>query len=198
MSKPKKTHANFEQGRAVAERETAAGWGGPATGASPLPLDQHHYRREYMGYGQLPQDARRQLARPGHELERLVVSVSPAQIVHTGTIQRRRGMAGKVDAYDGTPRIRAVHRFDYGLGPLVDRVADAGHEPLDTPVAHDYLHQPEGPRPDDLSKYVDAARHVPVPTGFGPGYPRLPRDHERSIFWTAGDDIIAAFDRAGL
>ena len=164
MSKPKRTRANFAQGKAVAERETADGWGGPNTSASPLPVDQHHTRRETVGYGQFPQDARRQLAMPGHQLERTVVNLSAPQLVH-GATTRPRGMPGKRDAADGTPRatgrIKAVIRHDYGLGSAVSRPADLGADPIDTPVAHDYLHQSSGPRPDVLSKYVDCRRHLP-------------------------------------
>lgn len=156
--------ANRLQGSSVAERETAAEWGGPNTSASPLPLDQHHTRRQYMGYGQLPQDARRQLAVPGDELERIVTNVSACQLVHGAT---RRGMPGKATYPGSGPqgKIRAVHRF--GLEPAVHRVADAGHDPGSDQVNVDYLREPQGPRPDVLAKYVDAARHVPEPTGCG-------------------------------
>ena len=194
MSKPKQTRGNFQQGKATAERETADGWGGPDTSASPLPLDQHHTRRETVGYGEFPPDVRRQPALAGSELARIVTDVSPAQLIHGAT----RGMPGKRDFADGTGRpsgrIKAVIHHDYGLGSLVTRTADEGHDPLSTPIAHDYRRAPKGPRPDQLSKYVDAARHIPVPTGWGSGYPR---EHEQSAFVTAGDEIIATFEKAG-
>ena len=62
MTKKTKSAANFRQGQAVAGRERADGWGGPDTGESPLPPDQHGTRRSYMGYGQFPPDVRRQPA----------------------------------------------------------------------------------------------------------------------------------------
>lgn len=190
MSKPKSKSldANRRQGSSVAEREGVARWGGPDISDSPLPLDQCHYRREYMGFGELPQDTRRQPAMPGDELARTVVNLSAPQLVHAAT----RGMPGKRDFSDGTGRatgrIRAVHRFG-GLGPQVHRVADAGRDPADQPVDVNYLREPAGPRPDVLAKYVAAASLVPTPTGPGSGYPR---HHELSALPVAGDDILAA------
>lgn len=182
MTKTKKNN-NFAQGKSVAERETGAGWGSPADSAAAVPLDQHHTRRSYVGFGEFPQDTRRALARPGHELERMVTNVSPAQLVHGAT----RGMSGKRDYPSSGPHIRAVHRF--GLGPLVQRVADAGHDPIEPePVDTDYLHQ-HGPRSGDLSRYVDAARHVPAPTGYGAGYPL---SGIRSSHPVMGPEILAA------
>ena len=73
MTKTKtKKNNNFRQGRSVAERETGSGWGAPADSAATVPLDQHHTRRSYVGFGELPPDVRRQPAVAGHELERLV------------------------------------------------------------------------------------------------------------------------------
>jgi hypothetical protein len=194
-NKKTKAKANFAQGHAVAERETADGWGGPATGASPLPVDQHHTRRSYVGYGQLPPDVRRQPALAGDELARIVTNVSPAQLVHGAT----RGMPGKRDAADGTPRtsgrIKAVVR--YGLGPLVQRAADLGHDPIEQSLDTPYRRQPEGPRPDVLGKYMSAAELVPAPTGYGNGYPRLPRYHQLSPQVCMGDDLYAPFDQRG-
>jgi hypothetical protein len=167
----RKNTKNFAQGQAVAERETADGWGGPDTGASPLPLDQHHTRRSYMGYGELPQDTRRQLAMPGDELARIVTNVSAPQIVHTATTTRR-GMPGIADEPGSGPlgKVKAVIRHDYGLGPLVDRPADEGRDPID--------------------RYVGARALIPPPTGPRSGHSRL---HENSQFETAGDDLLAAF-----
>lgn len=186
----KKTKANFQQGQAVAERETAAGWGGPAT----VPVDQYHTRRQYMG-GEFPQDARRQPALAGDELARTVVNLSAPQIVHTATT-RPRGMPGKRDAADGTPRtsgrIKAV--VSYGLGPLVSRAADLGHDPIEQSLDTPYRRQPEGPRPGTLDKYIGAASLVPAPTGYGNGYPRLPRYHQLSPQPCMGDDLYAPFD----
>ncbi len=75
-------------------------------------------------------------------------------------------------------------------------MADAGHEPVDSPVEHDYLRQPEGPRPGDggLLKYVNAAQLLPQPTGFGSGSPRLPYYHQLSPQVTMGDDLYRPFD----
>jgi hypothetical protein len=189
----RKNTKNFEQGQAVAERETARGWGGPDTAASPLPVDQHYTRRGYMGYGQLPPDTRRQPALAGDELARIVTNVSPAQLIH-GATTRPRGMPGK-ETYPGggpTGHIKAVHRF--GLGPLVRRPADEGHDPGIDAVNADYLHNPRGPRPDVLDKYVGAASLLPAPTGYGSGYPQLPRYHQLSAMPVMGDDLYRPFD----
>jgi hypothetical protein len=187
--------ANRRQGASTSERETGAGWGSPSDSAAEVPLDQHHTRRSYMGYGVLPQDTRRQLAMPGHELERLVTNVSPAQLIHGAT----RGMPGKRDYPDGgrvpyysdgrpSGRIKAIHRF--GLGPLVHRAADEGHDPGADPVNTGYRHNTAGPRPGVLEKYMDVARHVPEPTGYGSGYPRW---HELSNHAVMGDELGGLF-----
>jgi hypothetical protein len=190
------TAANFAQGHAVAEREEATGWGSSSDSASPLPLDQHHTRRSYMGYGELPQDARRELALPGDELARLVVNVSPAQIVHTA-MTRPRGMPGKRVFADGTGptgRIKAVHRQDYGLGPAYARPAAEGHDPGADQVDTDYLHQPSGPRPGVLDKYMGAAQLLPQPTGYGSGFPT---EHAGSQLPVMGDELVTMASQAG-
>ena len=203
MSRAKRTRANFTQGKAVAERENPDGWGGPDTGASPLPLDQHHTRRATVGYGEVPPDTRRQPALAGDELARIVTNVSAPQLVH-GATTRPRGMPGKRDAADGTPRatgrIKAVIKHGgYGLGPLVTRPADLGHDPGAEASARgiDYRHQTAGPGSGYLSQYVDAARHVPAPTSYGSGYPRLPRYHQLSRQVCMGEDLYAPFDQRG-
>ena len=102
---------NFAQGQAVSERETCTDWGGPDTSISPLPLDQHHTRRSYVGFGEFPRDARRELAKAGDELERTVINLSAPQIVHGAT----RSLPGQHDEVDSPGRtsgkIRAVHTF---------------------------------------------------------------------------------------
>jgi hypothetical protein len=105
-------------------------------------------------------------------------------------------MAGKAD-YPGTGpqgKVKAVLRHDYGLGPLVHRVADAGHDPLSSAVDVDYLHN-QSPRPGDLSRYMGAASLIPAPTGSVSGYPRLPRYHQLSAMPVMGDDLYLPFDR---
>lgn len=111
-------------------------------------------------------------------------------------------MPGKRDFADGTGRatgrIKAVIKHGgYGLGPLVTRPADLGHDPASTPVGTDYRTQPSGPRPDVLDKYVAAAALVPAPTGYGSGYPRLPRYHQLSALPVQSDDLFAPFDQRG-
>ena len=102
--------------------------------------------------------------------------------------ERGTGDTGKVVGPDGTPRIRAVHRHDYGLGPLVRRPADLGHDPADTPVETDYLHN-RGPSPNASAKYVGAAGVLAQPSTARQGFPR---HHEASVFATWGDDIATA------
>ena len=171
----KKTKSNFAQGQAVSERETADGWGSPADSASPLRPDQHGTRRTYMGHGVLPPDSRRQPAMPGDELARQLINLSSPQIVHTATT-RPRGNPGIAD-YPGsgpTGKGKAVHRFDYGLGPAVARPADLGRDPID--------------------KYVGCRPLLPPASG---PHGQIPRWHELSDNWVAGDDITSVFGGQG-
>ena len=111
-------------------------------------------------------------------------------------------MPGKRDFADGTGRatgrIKAVITHGgYGLGPLVQRAADMGHDPGADQVNAGYLRNPQGPRPDVLDKYMNAAALVPAPTGYGNGYPRLPRYHQLSAMPVMGDDLYALSDQRG-
>ena len=138
------------------------------------------------------------MALAGDELARIVTNVSAPQLVHGAT----RGMPGKVDAADGTPRtsgrIKAVITHGgYGLGPLVQRAADLGHDPGADQANAGYMRNPQGPRPDVLAKYMGAATLVPAPTGYGNGYPRLPRYHQLSPQPCMGDDLYAPLGQRG-
>ena len=97
-------------------------------------------------------------------------------------------MPGKIDAPDGTPRTSGkIHAsLQFGLGPDVAMAADLGHDPLSTPIDHDYRHQPEGPVPGALEKYVGATGVLAQPVGNASGFTRL---HEASQFPTWGDDL---------
>jgi hypothetical protein len=123
----------------------------------------------------------------GLVLERMAANASAAQYAHADWV--RRGMPCKQDFPDGTGRatgrIKAVHSF--GLGPNVAMAADLGHDPIDTPIDHDYRRQPEGPVPGALDKYVGAAGVLAQPVGNASGFPR---DHERSQFVTMGETAI--------
>ena len=125
----------------------------------------------------------------GRVLEQMAHNISwPQQ--QLGLIRRQRGMHAKQDYPDGTGRemkIKAAIRH-VGLGPAVQRPADLGHEPGTDQVGHRLPPQPgSAPGPDVLAKYVDAARHVPQPTGFGSGFAR----HAiHSQFPVMEDDIL--------
>lgn len=168
----------------------------PLMGPHPVREDAVHVRRDYVGYGQFEPDSRRQPARAGDEIARLVINLSAPQLVH-GATTRPRGMPGKRDFSDGTGltgRIRAVIRHDYGLGNLVTRPADEGTDPIENSVDTPYRRQPQGPRPDVLDKYVGCRRHLPELTE-GQGYPRLPYYHQLSPQACMGDDLYAPFDQ---
>lgn len=183
--------ANFDQGASMSEQEGIAMWGAPP--------DVAHSRRSYMGGGEdLGYNTRQEPRMSDPALDAInphgvSSSLAEGQFEHALWVQR--GMPGKVDAPDGTPRasgrIKAVHQF--GLGALVQRAADEGHDPGTDQVATDYLHQPEGPRPGVLDNYVDAARLLPAPTGYGNDYPL---EHTGSHFECMGDDLIVAASRA--
>ncbi len=114
---------NFAQGQAVSERETGAGWGSPADSASPLPLDQHHTRRSYVGFGEMPRDARRELAKAGDELERTVINLSAAQLVHGAT----RGLPGQHDEVDSPGRTSGkIPRRAYVPGSRIRAASSRG------------------------------------------------------------------------
>ena len=166
----------------------------PLMGPHPVLEDAVHVRRNYVGFGQFAPDSRRQPARAGDELARLVINLSSPQIVHTATV-RPRGMPGIADYPGSGPlgKVKAVHRF--GLGSAIDRPADEGVDPAANAVSTPYRRE-QGPRPDVLDKYVAARSILPSSTE-GQGYPRLPYYHQLSPQVCMGDDLYAPFDQRG-
>lgn len=186
--KSRKLRANLDQGRSANEQT-----GEPAL----APIDVAHSRKQYVGWRdtELGYNVRQEprMSDPAHQ----AVNLQQGQFEHA--LWRPRGMPGIQDYPDGGSggppqgKIKAVHHHDYGLGPLVRRPADLGHDPIEDSADADYLHNPTGPRPDVLDKYVGASALLPQPTGPGSGFPL---EHTASQFETMGDDIGATlFDR---
>jgi hypothetical protein len=205
---------NFNQGRSVGEREGVPAYGDaneayrvngdmdkyvgdfpqgsdrnqPIRGRCTMaPIPGCHGGSQVMdGTGVVTSPTNRELM--GNSLERLAANACVGQFVHAQTIAMQRP-EGKRDFPDGTGRatgrIKAVHQF--GLGPNVAIAADLGHDPIDTPIDHDYRRQPEGPVPSALDKYVGAAGVLAQPVGNASGFPR---DHERSQFVTMGETAV--------
>lgn len=205
---------SFDQGRSTGEREGVPAYGGPDEAyrvfgggvAGLLPRDSGTRREPIRGPGAVQRLPGTHGARvtdgviqhpsefevQGLVALRMAEAISAPQYAHAEWMTR--GMPGKADAPDGTPRtsgrIKAVNRF--GLGAGLARTADAGHDPADTPVSTDYLRQPLGPPAGALDKYVGAAGVLAQPVGNASGFTRL---HEGSQFTTMGEEIISGFTK---
>ena len=166
MSKPnsKALRANLTQGSSPNEQTGGAVWG---------PVNVAHSRKTYMGWKN--PDLGYATRTDPRMSDRAAEAIALQQGQYQHALWRQRGMPGKRDYADGgsvgslspSGRIKASHQF--GLGPLVQRAADLGHDPI--------------------NKYV-GARELLGLTSPG-GHIHL---HERSAFPTMGTDILSHFN----
>jgi hypothetical protein len=97
--------------------------------------------------------------------------VALQQPQYENAIMVQRG-GGQVDAPDGTPRIRAGIRHDYGLGPAYARPGPEGRDPI-------------------IGKYGNDIRQlIPPPSGV---HGQFPREHQLSDCDVMGSDLLASF-----
>jgi hypothetical protein len=189
------TNPDFAQGASTNEREgSAASWGAPSDSAPPV--DQMNSRREYAGFGQLPQDTRRQPVM-GDEVKRMASNLCTPQAAHSLIWEPRGGTSRQCPLPDGTGyhgstqmpspsgRIKSVIRHDdaNGLGPAYARQGPQEDTRAGNPPA-DYLRS-QSP----LDKYV-GAKDILREGDWGSGFPA---GQEQSQVPTMGEDILSGF-----